>query len=198
MRKIYLSLLVFIFIVFSNAQSKTNLEILNSLIDSVAEEISNNYNSTNSEFDLEINTPNEYTFLKNRITFSLKNNDLNIFTNVDTTDKKIIFNLDKAVTNYHQIIKGGIFGDLLLERELIISGTYYLENDYKVENSKEFYFSEIDTVLLDNIKKLENSSLPFTKDELPPEPFFSGIIEPAVALGTAVVAVILFFTVRSN
>ncbi|MGD8777864.1 MAG: hypothetical protein PVH88_02765 [Ignavibacteria bacterium] len=197
MYKFYLNLIIIITCI-TNAQPKSNLEIINSLIDSAAGEISNNYEHISSQFLLQINTPEEFDFLKNRITYSLTNSGLDIVVNNDTANPKIFFNLNNAATNYKQIIKDGILGDLLLERELIISGTYYLKNDYKVGNSKKFYFSKIDTVLLDDVEKIEISSLPFTKDEIPSEPFFAGIIEPAVALGTVVVTVILFFTVRSN
>jgi len=41
-------------------------------------------------------------------------------------------------------------------------------------------------------------SLPFTRAELPPEPFFSGLLEPAVAIGSAAVAIYLLFAVRSK
>ncbi len=197
MQKLYFLFLIFSLTIIS-AQSKTNLELINSLIDTATEEIAGKLGSTDSEISLKVNSPAEIKFLQNRVNYSLKSKGLKAVTENDPAKLKLVFNLDNAATSYLQIIKDGILGKLLLERELIISGTYYLENDYKVENSAEFNYTVIDTVLLEDIKKLENSSLPFAKDELPSEPFFSGIIEPAVALGTAVVAVILFFTVRSN
>jgi hypothetical protein len=48
------------------------------------------------------------------------------------------------------------------------------------------------------VKSLENQALPFTKGEVPPEPLFSSLLEPAVALGTAAVVIYLFFSIRSK
>jgi hypothetical protein len=38
----------------------------------------------------------------------------------------------------------------------------------------------------------------FTKGDVPPEPFFSSLLEPTVAIVTTALAVALFFAIRSN
>jgi len=48
------------------------------------------------------------------------------------------------------------------------------------------------------VKSLENPNHPFTKGNIPAEPFFESIPEPVLAIGTAATAVILFFILRSK
>ena len=62
----------------------------------------------------------------------------------------------------------------------------------------ENIYDKSDTVLFDEIKSLSNSSLPFTKGEAPAEPFFASLWEPVIAVGTAIVTIFLFFTIRSK
>ena len=80
------------------------------------------------------------------------------------------------------------------KREISLKGNYF----YSGSGKKDFSYSSNDTVKVDDIKNLENVSFKFTNGTLPPEPFFTGLFEPVVALGTAAAAVILFFTVRSK
>ena len=55
-----------------------------------------------------------------------------------------------------------------------------------------------DTVALSNINNLQNIAYSFTSPEIPNEPFFSSLLEPTIAIGTAAVAVYLFFNIRSK
>jgi len=63
---------------------------------------------------------------------------------------------------------------------------------------QKFEFTKIDTVKVEDINSLENPAFPFTQASVPPEPFLSGIAEPIIAIGTAALAVVLFFTIRSE
>ncbi len=62
----------------------------------------------------------------------------------------------------------------------------------------EFSITETDTVSYENVSSYENPSIPFTQAEAPAEPFWSGITEPAIAIGTVIITLLLFFTVRSK
>jgi len=54
-----------------------------------------------------------------------------------------------------------------------------------------------DTVYVDDIPLLENPDIPMTKAEPPDESFIDRFIEPIIIVGTAGVAVFLFFHIRS-
>ena len=76
-----------------------------------------------------------------------------------------------------------------------LSGNYFISNQSQV---KDFKLTVVDTVNVENVQELENRSYPFTQGELPPEPFFSSLLEPIVAIGAAATVIILFFSVRSK
>ncbi|MBW7873711.1 MAG: hypothetical protein H3C46_09790 [Ignavibacteria bacterium] len=65
-------------------------------------------------------------------------------------------------------------------------------------NAKSFRFEVADTVKLSDISQLENRGLPFTSSEIPKEPFWGSITNIAIAAGSTILAVVLFFTVRTN
>ena len=180
------------------AQPLTNLEQIFGLIDKSGKEISNSLNSEYKDLKLKYSCPAEYKILEQRIEFAFSRGSINF--NKTTSNEGAVFNynLDVAGINYKKVFKDGWFGDMLVEREAVIKGTYVLENLGVFLISEKFEFTVSDTIKKDDISRVENLSLPFTKNEIPPEPFFSGLLEPVIAIGTAVVTVVLFFTVRSK
>jgi hypothetical protein len=96
---------------------------------------------------------------------------------------------------YTEPEKDGIFGDFFTERTIELSGNFFVSNQSQV---KDFTIAVKDTINVEDVEKVENRSYPFTRGELPPEPFFSSLLEPIVAVGAAAVIIILFFSVRSQ
>ena len=94
------------------------------------------------------------------------------------------------------MFRDGFLGEYFVLRKISLSGSYNFSG--KKIFTQDFSYLLQDTVGVDDITLLENSAYPFTQGKLPPEPFFSGILEPLVAVGTAALAVILFFTIRSK
>ncbi len=94
------------------------------------------------------------------------------------------------------MFRDGWFGAHYVQRYCALYGNYL--QSFSVEGKKDFEFSIIDTVKVEEIKYLQNESFPFTKGKIPPEPFLSAIAEPLIAIGTAAAVVILFFSVRSK
>jgi hypothetical protein len=176
----------------------TNLEQIFGLIDKSGKEISAAIKPQPEEMSLKYSCPAEYKILEQRIEFAFSRSSIN-FKKENSADGAILkYNLDNAGVNYNKVFKDGWFGAMLVEREAVIRGTYIIENKGVYLSSKKFEYTITDTIKKDDINRLENLSLPFTKNEIPPEPFFSGLLEPVIAVGTAVVTVILFFTVRSK
>ena len=113
-------------------------------------------------------------------------------------DEIINYSLDEAGVKYLDVFRDGLFGNYKVKRKIYLNGSLNIVRNNKIVSAKEIKLTEIDTVNYDKVKSLENFSLPFTQSNLPSVPFISGIIEPAVAIGTAVIAVYLFFKIRSK
>ena len=178
-------------------QTKDNLEIFYALIDSSGENILNNLPASNKDLSLSLNLGESYSLFKNHLISIFYKDGYKVKLS-DSADGKvnISYVLDKAKVNYGDIFRDGIFGSYLMPRKVEISGNYLIKNN--TFSYKEFNYKYLDTVKVDNVKTLENISYPFTQGNIPTEPFFSSLFEPLVAIGTAAIAVFLFFTIRSK
>ena len=178
------------------AQSKSNFEVFNQLVDSSAVSLSSKISNLNSIYSLSNNTVKEYSVLNERVENSLVRKGVKITHN--KSENKVSYSILQATVLYSDIFKDGLFGDYLIERKFILSGEYQIENSASVLNSDTFYYTVTDTIPYGHISFIENSSLPFTKSTLPAEPFFPSILEPVVAITAVAVTVLLFFSVRSK
>jgi hypothetical protein len=174
-------------------QSKTNLEVFYSLVDSSVNQFIKT-NNPPAKIKVEMNSGDVYSVFNNQLLGDLKAKGIS--SSVDKNDSLPVlsYTMEKTFTQYTNIFRDGVLGPFLVQREISLKGNYL----YSLSGKKDFSFSSIDTVKIDDIKYLENASYKFTNGTLPPEPFFTGLFEPVVALGTAAAAVILFFTVRSK
>ena len=191
--------ILFFFLFISTSifsQSRTNLEMLNALVDSSALSISSQISDSNFEYFLENQTVAEYSVLNKRVENSLVRNGIAV--RLENANNKISYSISQASVNYSDLFKDGLFGGYLLERKFVLSGEFVIENSLSVLNADTFYYTVTDTIPFDNLNFVENNSLPFTKDNVPSEPLFPSMLEPIVAITAVVVTVILFFTVRSN
>ncbi len=193
--------LVFILLLFfsisSFAQSKTNLEIFYSFTDSISNKISENFDGEFKEVKTKFNLGEEYYIFSNQITSSLQKKGLTILPESSPSNFTLInLVIDQTKVEYGEIFRDGMFGELKLERKLRLSGNYTLSG--KSIKFFPFSFSSADTIAVGTIKDLESESFPFTKGNIPSEPFLSSLIEPAIVISSAAVSVILFFTIRSK
>ena len=178
-----------------NSQPASNLENVYQLVNNSIESIIPQIDSDNIYF--EFNSPSDYSILKNRAVIQLSNSELEIFENKAESDLKLTYTIDNVKVNYNNTFRDGLFGVYLVERQIDLTGSYILSNK-KIKDTKTFDYSIKDSLMYDEVKNLESSSLPFTQGKLPPEPFWKGILEPVIAVGTAAVTVFLFFSVRSK
>ncbi len=191
--------ILFFFLFISTSiftQSRTNLEMLNILVDSSALSISSQISDSNFEYNIEYQTVAEYSALNNRAENSLVRDGIKV--SLENSTNIISYKISQAGVNYSNLFKDGLFGGYLLERKFVLSGEYEIENSLSVLSADTFYYTVTDTIPYDNLNFVENNSLPFTKDNVPPEPFFPSMLEPIVAITAVVITVVLFFTVRSN
>lgn len=182
------------------AQVKTNLEVIKSLVAKSAEQIAKNIEETNNKnFAIKFIAPNDYSILQTELISDLQKTGLTLFDKKQKTKlQTLTYTLNNASVKYKNIFKDGILGAYLVERESGVNGSFFIEENNKLGKVKEFNYTLSDTVLYDDIKSLDNIAYQFTSSELPSEPFFSSLLEPTIAIGTAAIAVYLFFNIRSN
>ena len=197
--KLEFFLIILVSLLFTNHKNfaqKTNFELVDSLVQMSAKLIAENENSQNT-FALEFSGSSDYQVLKAKVIASLQKNGFELMD--DSENVKVInYNLDEAKTRYSKIFKDGFLGGYLVERIANLKGSYFIINSKNIEESKDFDFTLSDSVYFSDISSLENIAYSFTRADLPEEPFFASTLEPVIAIGTAAVAVYLFFNIRSK
>ncbi|HED07085.1 MAG TPA: hypothetical protein ENI57_03110 [Ignavibacteria bacterium] len=183
---------------FVFGQTKTNLNIFKELVDSSVTSFVNNLPKNENQINLKLELGVSYSFFKNRILndLTLKGIKVTVYPSFKENAAKINYAVEEMNVDYSEIDRDGMFGDFLMPRKLSLKGSYSI--DKKNIFTKNFNYTFLDTVNVKAVKSLENESYPFTKGEVPTEPFFSSITEPVIAIGSAALAVILFFTIRSK
>jgi hypothetical protein len=199
---VHLIIILSLFINFTYfAQAKTNLEIVKSLVNSSVKDLAENIKINSKEFEVKFIAANDYSILQTELLSDLQKNGFILFNKNESKNENLrtlTYTLDNAKVDYKNIFKDGILGVYLVEREATLNGSYFIEDNNKLGKVKEFNYSLLDTVLYDDIKTLDNIAYQFTSAELPDEPFFSSLLEPTIAIGTAAIAVYLFFNIRSK
>jgi hypothetical protein len=190
---------LFVLLLFQTAvysQTISNLDQFYTLIDTATNQLIINLGNA-KKVNLELNLGIDYSVFANKIRGTLLKSGIQFVGNDSTKENfvRVNFVVDNSFVGYSEPEKDGIFGDFFTQRTLELSGNYFISNQSQV---KDFKLTVVDTINVENVEEVENRSYPFTQGELPPEPFFSSLLEPIVAIGAAAVVVILFFSVRSK
>ena len=100
---------------------------------------------------------------------------------------------------YANVRRNGIFGSRVLDRSVVLTARVRIVDRARgsVLLSGERESSYEDTIPLSQVDVIEHAAVPATRGTLPPEDFFSGLVEPLVIVGAVAVAIFLLFTVRS-
>ena len=178
------------------SQTTSNLDQFYTLIDSASNNLLKDLGDT-KKVNLELNFGTDYSVFANQVRGKLLRNGIQLIGE-NSDDKNFVrvnFVVDNSFVGYSDPEKDGIFGDFFTERTVELSGNYFISNNPQV---KEFKLTAKDTINVEEVENVENRSYPFTQGDLPPEPFFSSLLEPIVAIGAAAVTVFLLFTVRSK
>ena len=179
-------------------QTKTNLELLYSLNDSLVNQISEDIPQNNDKIILTLNLGDSYSIFSNHIKNDFIKKGKEVFTfpqeELDIPEVNIV--LEEAGVQYGEVDRDGWFGDYYVPRTLIIKGHYV--NTVSNNGLQQFFITAIDTVKVEELELLENNSFPFTKGNIPAEPFLSSVWEPIIAIGVAAAAILLLFSVRSK
>ncbi len=194
---------VFLFItffIFSSlvGQTRSNLNIVDSLIGISVFQISNSIKDKNSEYQIKFNSPKDYNVLSNSIIEKFQSDGIKFTENDNEKDKIINYQIKNIKVEYPEMFRDGIFGEYLVNRKINVEGSYFITLMGNVGKVNKYEFNYSDSVALSNINSLQNIAYSFTSPEIPSEPFFSSLVEPTIAIGTAAIAVYLFFNIRSK
>ena len=177
-------------------QAISNLDKFYALIDSASSLLIKDLGDAR-KVNLELNFGIDYSVFANQVRGKLLRNGVQLVG--DNSDEqnfvRVNFVVDNSFVGYSEPEKDGIFGDFFTERTINLSGNYFISNKSQV---KDFKLTALDTINVEDVEYVENRSYPFTLGDLPPEPFFSSLLEPIVAIGAAATVIILFFSVRSQ
>ncbi len=178
------------------AQSPSNLERFYTAVDSATTLLISDLANT-KEIKLDLTLGSFYSVFANPIRGKIIKSGIKILSDQASSENavKVNFVIDNCNVEYNQPYRNGLFGDYFAERKISVSGNYFISS---VAVLRDYNIALKDTIKIDDIEKLENRSYPFTHSELPPEPFFSSLLEPIVAVGAAAITIILFFSVRSK
>ena len=190
---------VVIFFLFADLyaqQPDTNLDIFYIMVDSSVTDFISEVPLPEESFKLDLNLGENYSVFNNKVLAKIFSFEKKV-SNVESDGSlNINYVVNNATVTYGEIFRDGFFGEYCLQRNLFLDGSYAIEGSSTV--FQDFKYSYNDTIKFDDIQNVENESFPFTKGEVPSEPFLSSLFEPIVAVGAAALAVILFFTVRSK
>lgn len=177
-------------------QAISNLDKFYALIDSASSLLIKDLGDAR-KVNLELNFGIDYSVFANQVRGKLLRNGVQLVgdNSDDQNFVRVNFVVDNSFVGYSEPEKDGIFGDFFTERTINLSGNYFISNKSQV---KDFKLTAIDTINVEDVEYVENRSYPFTLGDLPPEPFFSSLLEPIVAIGAAATVIILFFSVRSQ
>ncbi len=196
-RLIFLPVVLFFLSVDLSAQQPdTNLDIFYSMIDSSVTDFISKVPQSEESIKLDLNPGKDYSVFTNKVIAKIISFGKKISNEKNDEASIVNYIIDSVEVIYGDIYRDGFFGGFYLPRNLSLKGNYTVESDSTV--LKNFSYSYKDTLRYEDIQNVENDSYPFTKGEIPPEPFLSSLFEPIVAIGVAAAAVILFFSVRSK
>ncbi len=183
---------------FVFGQNKNNLNIFKELVDSSVTSFVGYLPSGEKQINLKLELGSSYSFFRNRILSDLteKGFKINVYPSIKENAAKVNYVIEEMNVSYSDIDRDGLFGEFLMPRKLSLRGNFSIDKENIF--TKNFNYTFLDTVNVKAVNELENESYPFTKGEVPTEPFFSSITEPVIAISSAAVAIILFFTIRSK
>lgn len=199
--KKFLILFAFLQILISGislAEQSSNFSIIDSLTIELSNEIANHINN-NQVQAIEIvvsSIPFDWLLEQNLVkSFNKKGIKTFIYDSLSQNPK-----LKVQVKNFQLLYSKVPKQTDLLQRniKLEISGQLQIKN--RLISIEIPVFDYQDFISREHITNIENTNHSFAKAEVPPPPFswLYDVFQPAIVVGSAIITVILFFTVRSG
>jgi hypothetical protein len=192
-----ISILFFIPILFINAQTQNNIDVIYNLIERSVLKADSLLGSEHT-INLSVTTAPPLETLKPKVIQLFSNRGYLLKTSGNESVVPVNYTITSAAVDYNNSFTDGFFGGIRLERKITLIGSITIVKSDQVIKPAEFTETSIDTVKLDEISNLENRSIPFTQGQIPTQSLLSTFWEPIIVVGTLIVTVILLFTVRSK
>jgi hypothetical protein len=182
---------------------ETNLQIIQNILGNLAETILTEASlPSEATIGLKVRKTTESWITEQALSDRIISHRYNIiYTRDSDTAAPYIFTVGDAearvkYSNPHRL---NLFGRKRVERSVTVffQSQIYESQTGKIRSGKMQTSEYRDTVYTDDISFLENADIPMTKAELPDESFIDRFIEPIIIVGTAGIAVFLFFHIRS-
>jgi len=179
------------------AQTKTNLDVIYKLIDKSVSKADSVLGSKQT-INLSFTSSSQLEVLKPKIFQTFSAHGYSLTTSTNESNPAVNYTVTSLKVEYKNPFSNGLFGGLLLEREISFNCSLTITNADKTIKSFSYTESQIDTVKLDEISGLENQTLPFTQSTIPSTPLLSNLWEPIIVVGTLIVTIVLLFSIRSK
>ncbi len=199
-------LLIFICAIFlpnisalSAGRVRTNYEILDSLSKLAAAALCNALSEFGeSKYIIKLPANSASQLIEQNTVVNCKPDSILFLSSSDSTDipvVEILINKFGVKYSNHPEI------EYLLEREAFCEISFMIKkNNQEIRSGRTIKFMFGDTIDRGSIRLIENSGYDFAKATVPepPDSFIKQIAEPLIIIGSAAIAVFLFFTVRSG
>ena len=183
----------------SAAAVVTNLRAYQSLAGSLGDSLANLLPAADSpRVGVRISPPDFAWFLQDAVERPFRGRGC-VISAIDSARYGVEFGAVEMNVHYSNLRREGIFGSRVLDRMIVLLARLRLVDRATgallMAGEKEAVFS--DTIGLSQVERMEHAALPVTRGTVPPEDFFSGIVEPLIIVAAVAVAIFLLFTVRS-
>lgn len=195
----FIGIFLFITYTFGYSQSeKSNADAVNELLSRSLAPISEvSFEGSNSiSIDVEENVYRKIVETNLIQLFAKKNLTTTLGNHIGGHFVKVTIN--KIEISYPSIVSSPLFGDKSFEREVRVSGNYFLKKDSLILLTKDFDETVKDTITSSQLDRIESTEYTFLKTELPKENFFRTMVEPVSIAVVSAAVIYLFFSVRSK
>ncbi len=202
--KIFISILLIALVhlnsfIWAKELPTRNIDVFDSLLYSYANDIAGFISQNNfKSIDIIMNSHQAENFLKRNLVQALAEKSIEVYQFNANSKNSILLVLDvKEITIVYEAHNDG--KKIIRKFNVAIAG-YFKDENEKLTIIPDFNKSYTDLIIRDKIDYVENSPFDFAKSQIPekPEGLFKKIIEPTIIIGSALITLILLFTIRSN
>jgi len=184
----------------SVGSTPTNLRIFQSLAAQIGELAVLTLSLANGRSVAVVVTPRENAWaIEHELNRAFRGKGFNLMGSPGDSAVAAEFGVADARVAYANPRRDGFLGQRVVDRtvKLTLRGKIVDRLTGSLLSMREWSEERADVIGISQIESLETPGLLMTKGAVPPEGFFSGLVEPLVLLGAIAVAVVLLFSIRS-
>jgi hypothetical protein len=191
------SFIIFITSFSLTAQIQTNLDVIYKLIDRSVSR-ADSILGTKQTINLSFTSSPILEVIKPKIFQLFSEHGYSLTSSAVEPNSSVNYTVTSLRVEYRNPFSDGLFGGLLLEREISFDYSLTITRTDKTIKLFSYLENQIDTVKLNEISGLENQTLSFTQAPIPSTPLLSNLWEPIIVVGTLIITIVLLFSIRSK